>query len=82
MRHRAQPSSGKPKAGADASTGKPLQEMSGASRRCHQAIADSVNHQLSGLVNAESIHDIRAMHRDRICAQIELICDFLVRFSG
>src|ERR1700722_1297608 len=39
------------------------------------------NHKLGGLVNVERIHDIRAMNRNRVGAQVERGSDFFVRFA-
>ena len=36
------------------------------SRDIYQPISDGVHHQLSGLVNAERVHDVGTMNRDRI----------------
>ena len=43
-----------------------------ASRQIHQAVPDRVDHQLRGLVNSQSVHDVRAMHGDGIRAQIQV----------
>src|SRR5256885_6797397 len=56
-------------------------KTNGDSRNIYQPIADGIYHQLRRFVNAERVHDIRAMNRDRIRAETELIRDFLVRFA-
>src|SRR5438046_6813949 len=54
----------------------------GASRQIHQTISNGVNDELGGLVNAKAVHNVGAMDRDRVDAEIELGGDLLVRFAG
>lgn len=53
----------------------------GASREGYQSISNGVHHQFGGFVYTKCIHDVGTMHRDGVCAQVELACDFFVRFS-
>src|SRR6185312_5356975 len=55
--------------------------MNGDSRNIHQPVADGVHDQLGGLVNAESVHDIGAMHSDGVGAEVELLRDLFVRLA-
>ena len=48
-------------------------------RYIDQPIADGINHQFRGLVDAESVHDVGTVHRHGIGAQAELSSYFLVR---
>ena len=44
---------------------------SGGSRQVHQAVADGVDDELGGLVDPERVHDVGAVHGDRVDAQLE-----------
>src|SRR5260370_20240791 len=44
-------------------------ENPAASRQIHQAIANCINNQFRRLVNSQGVHDIGAMHADRVRAQ-------------
>src|SRR5689334_20994307 len=57
------------------------QEMTAASRNIHQTIANGVNNKLGGFMNAESIHDIGAMHGNCVHAQVYSCSNSLVGFS-
>ena len=57
------------------------EERNGDSRKIYQPIADCVDDKLSRLVNAQRVHNIGAMHGDSVGAQIQLIRNFLVRFT-
>src|SRR5207237_6970957 len=49
------------------------------SRNVHQPIADGINHEFGGLMNAERIHNVGSMHGDGVGAEIKLGGNFLVR---
>ncbi len=53
----------------------------GDSRDVHQAVADGVDDQLGGFVNAERVHDIGAMDADGVDAERKLVGDFFVGFA-
>src|SRR5690348_14435799 len=55
--------------------------MNGDSRNIHQPVADGVHDQFGGPVNAESVHDVGAMHGNGVGAEVELLCDLFVRFA-
>ena len=59
----------------------PAQEMTGGSRDVHQPVADRVDHEFGGLVDAERVHDVGAVHRDGVGAEIEHGRDLLVRLA-
>ena len=48
----------------------------------HQAVGDRVDDQLGGLVDAERVHDVGAVDRHRVDAEIELLGDLAVRKAG
>src|SRR5258708_7083744 len=47
-----------------------------------ESVADGVDDELGRLVDAERIHDVRAMDRDRVDAELELFGDFAIRQTG
>ena len=56
-------------------------EMSAGSRDAHQPVANRVDHQLGGIVDAERLHDIGAMDGDGVRAEAQQDRDVLVRFA-
>ena len=60
----------------------PCRTESGAgSRKIYQAVADRVNHQFGGLVDAQRVHDVGAMYSNSVGAEIKHRGNFLVGFS-
>src|SRR5881392_735678 len=53
-----------------------------ASRERDQPVRDGVDDELRRLVQAERIHDVRAVDGDRVDAEIELPGDFAIRQAG
>ena len=51
------------------------------SRQIHQTITNGVNDELRGFVNAECIHNVGAVDRYGIHAEIQARSDFLVRLA-
>src|SRR5208337_5146179 len=45
-------------------------------------VADGVDDQFRGFMDAEGVHDVGAMHGDGVDAQVEFGGDFLVGFAG
>ena len=56
-------------------------ENHAGSRKIYQAVADGVDHQFSGLVDSQRVHDIGAMHGHGVRAKIEHRGDLFVGFS-
>src|SRR5450432_3836872 len=52
-----------------------------ASWKIDQAVADGVDDQFGGFVNAESVHDIGAVDGDSVGAETQVDGDFLIGFS-
>ena len=55
------------------------QKVRAGSRQIHQSVADGVDHEFGGLVDAQRVHDVGAMDGDGVGAEFERRGDFLVR---
>src|SRR5579859_6456721 len=56
-------------------------ENCGGSRNIYQPVANGVDDELCGLVNAECVHDIGTVDGNGVHAEFELSGDFLVGFA-
>jgi len=59
-----------------------IRGRNGGSRQIHQPISNGVDDEFGGFVNAQTIHDVGAMHGNGVRAEIEFRGDFLVGFSS
>ncbi len=55
-------------------------EIGAGSRKIYQPVADGVNDQFGGLVDAQRIHDVGTMNRHGVRAKIEHRRNLLVGF--
>jgi len=52
-----------------------------ASRQAHQSIPNRIHHKFCRLVNPQPLHNVCAMHRHRIRAQLQFARNLFIRFS-
>src|SRR5919198_420158 len=69
----------KPFAAAERMAGAPRRKSLRVTSEGHQTLFHCVQHQLRGAVNIERLHQIGAVHRNRVDAEIEQRSDLLVR---
>src|SRR5438067_570861 len=47
----------------------------------YQTIANGVHDEFGGLVQPEGVHDVGAMYGNGVYAEVQVACDFLIRFT-